>query len=128
MSKTSEPPRNVLGGELEPCCFNPKTGYFRDGFCRTDAHDIGSHTICAEMTSEFLEFTRSRGNDLSTPRPESHFPGLTPGDRWCVCAARWREAYEAGCAPPVILEACHEKALSVVSIDALQEASLGGRN
>jgi uncharacterized protein (DUF2237 family) len=128
MSAENNPPRNVLGGPLEPCCFAPRTGYFRDGFCRTDAHDHGSHTVCAEMTEEFLEFTRSRGNDLSTPHPAFGFPGLRPGDRWCLCASRWREAYEAGCAPSVVLEACHERALTIVSIEALQELSIGGRN
>lgn len=128
MSAAENSPRNVLGGPLEPCCFAPRTGYFRDGYCRTDAYDRGSHTVCAEMTAEFLEFTRTRGNDLTTPHPAYDFPGLKPGDRWCVCASRWQEAYEAGCAPPVILEACHEGALRLVTIEALRESSIGGRN
>lgn len=128
MATPKDNPRNVVGGTLEPCCFAPKTGYYRDGFCRTDSHDRGSHTVCAEMTAEFLEYTGSRGNDLTTPRPEFNFPGLKPGDRWCVCAARWQEAYAAGHAPPVVIEACHERALSIVSIEALREHSIGGRN
>lgn len=116
--------RNVLGDKLEPCCFDPVTGYFRDGFCRTIEQDAGSHVICAEMTEEFLEYTKSRGNDLSTPRPEWNFPGLQPGDRWCVCALRWVEAEEAGKAPPVILAACHEKALDYTRLETLQRYAL----
>ena len=110
---------NVNGGELEPCSFDPVTGYHRDGYCRTGS-DPGFHTICAVMTEEFLEFTRSRGNDLVTPRPELLFPGLRPGDRWCVVAARWAEALEAGVAPPVVLEATHASALEFVSLPDLQ--------
>ncbi|NEP44691.1 MAG: DUF2237 domain-containing protein, partial [Okeania sp. SIO2H7] len=93
--------KNVLGGPLEVCCTSPMTGFYRDGFCRTGGGDYGSHVICAEVTAEFLEFTKSRGNDLSTPVPQYNFPGLKPGDRWCLCAARWQEAKEAGVAPPV---------------------------
>ncbi len=111
---------NVLGGELAPCCYAPKTGYFRDGFCRTDESDRGRHVICAEMTESFLHFTQAQGNDLSTARPEFDFPGLVPGDRWCICALRWKAAWEAGCAPRVILEACDESALKIVSLEALQ--------
>lgn len=111
---------NVLGGPLEACCFAPTTGFYRDGYCRTDALDRGRHVICAQVTAEFLAFTRQRGNDLSTPRPEFGFPGLTPGDRWCLCAMRWKEAHEAGVAPPVVLEACEASALSVVDIDTLK--------
>jgi hypothetical protein len=89
------PARNVLGERLEPCCFAPVTGFFRDGYCRTDANDMGRHVVCAQVTAEFLAFSRDAGNDLSTPRPEYEFPGLKPGDRWCLCALRWMEAYEA---------------------------------
>ena len=111
---------NVLGKDLEACCYAPKTGYFRDGFCRTDKTDHGRHIICAEMTAAFLSFSQQRGNDLSTPRPEFDFPGLRPGDRWCVCALRWKEAWEEGVAPPVILEACEITALKVVPLETLQ--------
>ena len=113
--------RNVLGGPLRACCTDPMTGYFRDGHCRTDASDRGSHVICAVMTEAFLTFTRQRGNDLSTPRPEYRFPGLKPGDGWCLCALRWREAHEAGLAPPVRLEATHSRALDYVELSVLQE-------
>jgi hypothetical protein len=111
---------NVLGGELEPCSFDPLTGFLRDGHCRTEGIDPGFHAVCGVMTEEFLEFTRSRGNDLVTPRPELHFPGLRPGDRWCVVAARWQEALEAGVAPPVVLEATHASALEFVSLEDLE--------
>jgi len=113
--------RNVLGGPLIPCSTAPMTGFFRDGSCHTCAEDAGSHTVCAEMTEAFLVFSRERGNDLSTPRPEWGFPGLRPGDRWCLCAARWREAYIAGCAPPVILRATHQRALEVLNLEQLRE-------
>lgn len=111
---------NVLGGELEPCSFDPLTGFFRDGHCRTEGQDVGFHAVCAVMTEQFLDFTRSRGNDLSTPRPQWMFPGLRPGDRWCVVAARWQEALEAGVAPPVVLEATHASALEFVSLGDLE--------
>jgi len=111
--------KNVLGSELKPCCTHPATGYFRDGFCRTDDDDFGRHVICAIVTQEFLDFSLSRGNDLMTPRPESDFPGLKPGDRWCLCAMRWKEALEAGVAPTVKLESTHEKALEMVSLEDL---------
>jgi uncharacterized protein (DUF2237 family) len=111
---------NVLGSDLEPCCFDPVTGFYRDGYCRTGASDAGVHVVCAVMTDEFLEFTRSRGNDLVTPRPEWMFPGLRPGDRWCVVAERWNEAVEAGVAPPVVLEATHASALEFVSMVELE--------
>jgi hypothetical protein len=110
---------NVVGGELEPCSFDPVTGYYRDGYCRTGS-DPGIHSVCAVMTEEFLEFTRSRGNDLVTPHPEWLFPGLKPGDRWCVVAARWAEALEAGVAPPVVLEATQASALEFVSLPDLE--------
>lgn len=116
--------KNVLGGFLEACCFAPKTGYFRDGYCRTDEHDFGRHVICAEVTEGFLRFSKEEGNDLSTPRPEFDFPGLKPGDRWCLCASRWRDAWEEGLAPSVILEACDEKALEIVPLSALKSHAI----
>ncbi|MCX7815499.1 MAG: DUF2237 domain-containing protein [Tepidimonas ignava] len=112
--------RNVLGGPLRACSYDPLTGYFRDGCCHTGPHDAGRHVICAKVTAEFLAFSRERGNDLITPRPEWRFAGLKPGDRWCLCALRWKEALQAGVAPPVILEATHEAALQVVSLAELQ--------
>lgn len=115
------PHRNVLGGPLAACSTDPLTGFHRDGTCRTGPEDPGCHAVCARMTAEFLDFSRRRGNDLVTPRPEFHFPGLKPGDRWCLCAARWKEAHEAGVAPPVVLEATHEAALRIVSRSVLEE-------
>jgi uncharacterized protein (DUF2237 family) len=120
----SKEKKNVLGEALEACCFAPKTGYFRDGYCRTDESDRGRHVVCAEMTESFLRFTKEQGNDLSTPRQEFGFPGLKPGDRWCLCALRWREAREEDMAPPVILEACEESALEVIPLEALQEHAI----
>lgn len=114
-----EPDANVVGGVLLPCSADPLTGFYRDGCCATGSEDPGSHTVCAVMTAEFLAFSASVGNDLSTPRPAWGFPGLTPGDRWCVCASRWLEAYESGRAPSVVLAATHVRALDVVPIDAL---------
>ena len=114
------PALNVLGGPLKPCSHNPITGFFRDGFCRTCAEDTGCHTVCVEVSARFLAYSRLAGNDLSTPRPEFNFPGLQPGDRWCVCAARWLEAHEAGAAAPVVLAATHERTLEVVSLEILQ--------
>lgn len=111
---------NVLGEKLADCSRDPVTGFFRDGCCNTADGDRGSHTVCAVMTAEFLEFSRGRGNDLSTPRPEFGFPGLKPGDQWCLCAARWREAFQAGCAPRVVLEATHQAALEYVTLDQLR--------
>jgi uncharacterized protein (DUF2237 family) len=111
---------NVLGEPLQACSYDPLTGYFRDGCCNTDEQDHGTHVVCARMTAEFLEFSAQRGNDLMTPRPEWRFPGLKPGDRWCLCAARWREAMQAGLAPPVVLEATHQKVLHYVTLDELQ--------
>ncbi|MFM8720090.1 MAG: DUF2237 family protein, partial [Chthoniobacterales bacterium] len=105
-------PRNVLGGPLQLCSFDPNTGFFRDGHCHTCADDHGSHTVCAVMTAEFLAFSKSRGNDLSTPMPQFEFPGLKPGDHWCLCAGRWLEAYEVRKAPKVNLEATNEAALA----------------
>ena len=115
------PEPNVLGGELEPCGSDPLTGFYRDGCCSTGDEDIGLHTICAVVTGEFLEHQRSIGNDLSTPRPEFRFPGLRPGDRWCVTAANWLRAYAAGCAAPVVLASTHRRTLEVVPLDALRE-------
>jgi uncharacterized protein len=112
---------NVLGTALIPCGYDPLTGWYRDGCCHTDAQDLGSHVICARVTVEFLNFQMERGNDLITPRPEHRFRGLKPGDRWCVCALRWREAYEEGCAPPVVLESTHAKALDYVLIEWLRK-------
>ena len=112
-------PNNVLGTELEPCSDDPLTGFYRDGCCRTGADDAGLHVVCARMTAEFLDFARTRGNDLITPRPEFLFPGLQPGDQWCLCAARWQEALDAGVAPPVVLESTHISALEFVQLDDL---------
>ena len=116
--------RNVLGTTLELCSKSPLTGYLRDGFCKTDQRDQGLHLVAAVMTKEFLDFTKSRGNDLSSPNIAFGFPGLIPGDRWCLCALRWMEAYEANCAPPVILEATNEKALDIIDLKYLLENSL----
>ena len=113
-------PRNVLGDRLDICSTKPMTGFFRDGCCDTGREDIGSHTVCAVMTAAFLEFSKSRGNDLSTPIPEIGFPGLKPGDRWCLCAPRWQEALEAGQAPRVVLRATHEAALDHCSLAGLK--------
>ncbi len=115
--------RNVLGTPLRPCSFDPLTGWYRDGCCHTDAQDAGSHVVCARMTPAFLNQQLERGNDLITPRPQARFPGLKPGDRWCVCALRWREAYEAGYAPPVVLESTHERALEYVLMDWLRKSA-----
>jgi hypothetical protein len=116
--------RNVLGTELVPCSYDPLTGYFRDGCCNTREDDVGTHVICARMTPEFLEFSRERGNDLVTARPEFRFRGLKPGDRWCLCATRWREALLAGVAPPVVLESTHRKALDFVTLEELRHHKL----
>jgi uncharacterized protein len=120
----SSRPKNVLGEELQCCCTAPKTGFYRDGYCQTGPMDYGSHTVCAEVTQAFLEFSRSRGNDLITPVPAYDFPGLRPGDKWCLCVSRWKETLEAGVAPPIVLAACHEKALAVVNLADLQEYAL----
>ena len=112
---------NVLDGELEPCGTDPVTGYFRDGSCSTGPDDIGSHTVCAVMTTEFLDHQQRVGNDLSTPRPEYRFPGLRPGDRWCVVAARWLQAYQDGAAAPVVLASTHARALETIPLELLRE-------
>ena len=115
---------NVLGGQLQACSTSPMTGFFRDGCCNTGPEDVGLHTVCVEVTREFLAFSEARGNDLSTPRPEFGFPGLKPGDRWCLCAARWREALEAGMAPRVILAATHEATLDLVALSDLKRYAM----
>jgi len=111
---------NVLGTSLVPCSYDPLTGYFRDGCCNTDEHDRGSHVICAKVSQEFLDFSLRQGNDLITPRPEYRFQGLKAGDRWCLCALRWKQAFEAGVAPKVILESTHINALDYVNLEELQ--------
>lgn len=110
---------NVFGEDLMVCSSEPMTGYYRNGCCETGADDLGTHTVCAVMSDEFLQFSFKKGNDLITPRPEWSFPGLKVGDRWCLCASRWMEAYRAGCAPKVILEACNEKTLQYISLEEL---------
>ena len=116
--------RNVFGEPLVACCFDPMTGYFRDGSCRTDAQDFGSHVVCAEVTEEFLRFSARMGNDLVTPRPELNFPGLKPGDCWCLCALRWLEAQREGYAPPIKLESTHMRALDYIPLDVLERYAL----
>ena len=118
------PSRNVLGGTLDICSTQPMTGFFRNGCCDTGAEDLGSHTVCAVMTAEFLAFSRSAGNDLSTSRPEFGFAGLKPGDRWCLCAPRWQEALDAGAAPRVVLRATHEGALEHCALEDLKRHAI----
>ena len=124
MSEPRPPALNVLGTPLESCCTSPVTGFYRDGFCHTGPHDAGSHTVCAKVSAEFLAFSKRTGNDLSTPRPEYGFSGLKPGDKWCVCVSRWEQAFLAGVAPPVALEATHEGALEVVALEELKAHAL----
>ena len=112
--------KNVLGTELETCSTDPMTGFFRDGCCNTGGNDTGLHVVCSEMTAEFLKFSKEQGNDLSTANPMYQFPGLKPGDRWCLCASRWKEAFDAGVAPPVVLEATHVSALEFASLEELK--------
>lgn len=116
--------RNVLGSDLQPCCLDPVTGFYRDGSCRVGPEDLGVHAVCVQVTEAFLAFSRARGNDLTTPLPEAGFPGLKPNDRWCLCAARWQEALEAGCAPRVVLTATHEAALELVALEDLKRFAL----
>lgn len=116
--------RNVLGGVLRACSTDPETGFYRNGRCQTGPRDVGRHVVCAEMTEAFLTFSKRRGNDLVTPRPEMDFPGLEPGDRWCLCAARWQEAVAADVAPPVVLSATNEAALKVVDLEVLKAHAL----
>ena len=113
--------RNVLGKPIETCSIEPMTGFFRDGCCRTSEEDVGKHTVCVELTAEFLAFSKSKGNDLSTPRPEYRFPGLKAGDRWCLCFARWVEAYHAGIAPKLVLESTHESVADELPMELLLE-------
>jgi uncharacterized protein (DUF2237 family) len=113
--------KNVLGGELKPCSLDPLTGFYRNGCCETGPDDVGVHTVCAVMTAEFLAFSKAAGNDLSTPRPEFGFDGLNPGDRWCLCAPRWKEALDAGAAPQLVLEATHEETLAIVPLGVLKD-------
>ena len=113
--------RNVLGEELLSCSTQPMTGFFRNGCCETGPHDMGMHTVCVVLNAEFLAFSKSVGNDLSTPMPEYAFPGLKPGDRWCLCAPRWKEALDAGMAPRVVLESTHEETLAIVSLGVLKD-------
>ncbi|MEM8617940.1 MAG: DUF2237 domain-containing protein [Pseudomonadota bacterium] len=113
-------PKNVLGGELKPCSFDPLTGFFRDGCCNTGPMDHGTHTVCVTVTSDFLQYSFSRGNDLITPRPEFNFPGLKPGDKWCLCASRWEEARQMDVAPPVHLDSTHSKTLALVELSHLK--------
>ncbi|WP_428263253.1 DUF2237 family protein [Haliangium sp.] len=116
--------KNVLGGELRPCSTSPMTGFYRTGCCETGPDDLGAHVVCAQVTAEFLAFSREQGNDLSAPVPNFGFPGLAPGDRWCLCAGRWKEALDAGVAPPVVLTATHQSALQVVTLAELVEHSV----
>jgi len=118
--------QNVLGSPLRSCSESPMTGFFRDGCCNTGPGDSGVHVVCAVLTAEFLEFSRRTGNDLSTPRPEFGFPGLQPGDQWCLCVTRWKAALDAGCAPPVVLEATHLAALEFVSLKDLRQHGVAG--
>jgi uncharacterized protein (DUF2237 family) len=113
--------RNVLGTDLVPCSLDPTTGFYRNGCCETGPEDLGLHTVCAVMTAEFLAFSKASGNDLSTPLPEYGFPGLSPGDRWCLCAPRWKEALDAGMAPQVVLESTHEETLAIVPLGVLKD-------
>ncbi len=113
-------PKNVLGSELQPCCLDPVTGFYRDGYCRTGASDQGVHIVCVLVTKEFLQFSQAAGNDLSTPIPAYEFPGLQPGDRWCLCVSRWQEAFQAGVAPQVVLEATHMSAIEFADLEDLK--------
>lgn len=123
-STTARMSQNVLGEALEDCSKDPLTGFFRDGCCNTDERDQGVHTVCAIMTADFLAFSKAQGNDLSTPRPEFRFPGLKPGDQWCLCAPRWKEAFDAGYAPKVFLRATHMRTLEIVSLEQLVEHAI----
>lgn len=119
-------PRNVLGGELQSCCTDPMTGFYRDGYCRTGSDDTGRHTICILTTDEFLAYSKSVGNDLSTPMPQYNFPGLTGGDKWCLVALRWKQALDDGMAPRVVLASTHESALQVVDLEDLKRFAVDG--
>jgi uncharacterized protein len=119
--------QNVLGGPLQTCCTSPMTGFYRDGLCSTGAGDVGIHVVCAQMTAEFLAFSKAQGNDLTTPMPIYQFPGLKPGDCWCLCASRWKEALDAGMAPPVVLEATHAAAIEYATLNELKQHALDVR-
>lgn len=116
--------KNVFGDKLQPCCYEPRTGFWRDGLCNTGDEDTGMHTVCIEATEEFLEFSTNIGNDLSTPRKQFGFPGVRPGDKWCLCAGRWLEAFKAGKAPKVFLEATHEETLAIIPLNVLKEFAI----
>ena len=122
--RRTEEALNVLGQPLQPCSLDPVTGFYRDGCCNTGYDDVGIHVVCARMTREFLAFSKKRGNDLSTPVPDAGFAGLKPGDRWCLCVGRWKEAFDAGVAPQVVLAATHEEALAVVPLEALKRHAI----
>ena len=124
MEDNRKAPVNVFGGELKACSVNPTTGFYRDGCCNTGPEDLGRHTVCTVMTAEFLDFSRSRGNDLTRPNPDFGFPGLAPGDRWCLCAGRWKEALDAGMAPRVVLAATHADTLDEVSLEDLKSHAI----
>lgn len=124
MTQAKTQASNVLGGTLQLCCTSPVTGFYRDGLCNTGAGDFGAHVVCAQMTEEFLTYTKAQGNDLSTPVPAYDFPGLKAGDRWCLCASRWKEALDDGVAPLVVLEATHASALEYVSLDDLKQHAI----
>lgn len=126
MSQIETKARNVLGADLVPCSTDPRTGFFRDGCCNTGPMDHGVHTVCINATAEFLQYSFNRGNDLITPRPEFQFPGLKPGDKWCLCAARWEEARQMGVAPPVHLDATHRKTLAIVDLAHLKANAVQG--
>ena len=115
---------NVFDEEIEVCCTNPITGFYRDGFCHTDEFDRGMHVVCARVTNDFLNFSKSRGNDLSTPRPDLNFPGLKEGDAWCLCAERWKEAHDNNCAPPIFLKKTNKKTLKIIDLDILKDFAL----
>ena len=123
-TRVMDSPVNVFGDPIDTCCDNPMTGFFRDGCCNTSDEDVGSHTVCVEVTKEFLEFSRFKGNDLSTPRPEFGFQGLRPGDRWCLCAARWMEAHESKMAPRVVLRGTHKRALEIAPLEILRDFAI----
>ncbi|MBP0013859.1 MAG: DUF2237 domain-containing protein [Roseofilum sp. SID2] len=124
MPETQSEAKNVFGEPLQPCCTDPMTGYYRTGYCETGPGDFGLHVVCAQVTDEFLAYTREQGNDLSTPVPVYQFPGLKSGDRWCLCASRWKEALEAGVAPPVVLSATHLNTLAVIPLELLKDHAI----
>ncbi|HBQ98900.1 MAG: DUF2237 domain-containing protein [Roseofilum sp. Belize BBD 4] len=124
MPETQSEAKNVFGEPLQPCCTDPMTGYYRTGYCETGPGDFGLHVVCAQVTEEFLAYTREQGNDLSTPVPVYQFPGLKSGDRWCLCASRWKEALEAGVAPPVVLSATHLNTLAAIPLELLKDHAI----